>query len=373
MGLVTVAGLLRTASSDRKEISLNACLARYAVASLIVLLFVGAVFLFGCAVSGAAEESPISIYSLMHQASVAFQAGRFSEAGELFLQQAQSHDREEHKAWFNAGASFWNAGRKKEALQYYEKAVDVNPLYFLGHKRLAVRYESNEQMKLAEQHRDHALAIRKVEKAMTPLREKAHTIRTKGGDWYHATALVHENSAQAYESLGHPEFAKAERHLAEQSRAELAVETARLQKMQQQPQLDAQERASNAKVLNALVDMNAHINSANPAVPPSSSQAALGQGFGMLQQAYSGYSQIAGAYDRQLQSQREAIHQQGQQAQAALADPKQSKLQGDAQQRTRALQERLEALEQQASAYLADKGLLDEKDLRESDLDVLDL
>lgn len=320
-----------------------------------------------------AEESQVRFVTIQSQACSTFQAGRFSEAGELFLQQAQSHDRDEYKAWFNAGASFWNAGRKKESLQYYEKAVDVNPLYFLGHKRLAVRYESIEQMKLADRHRDLALAIRKVEKAMTPLWEKAHTIRTKGGDWYHATALVHEKSAQAYESLGHPEFAKAERHLAEQSRAELAVETARLQKMQQQPQLDAQERASNAKVLNALVDMNAHVNSANPAVPPSSSQAALGQGFGMLQQAYSGYSQIAGAYDRQLQSQREAIHQQGQQAQAALADPKQSKLQGDAQQRTLALQKRLEAIEQEAAAYLVEQGLLDEKDERAAQQDGLDL
>lgn len=320
-----------------------------------------------------ADVSLITIVSLKSQAVSAFQSGQFAEAGELFIQQARVRDGEEHKAWFNAGASLWNAGRRKEALQHYEKSVAVNPLYFVGHKRLAIRYESIEQMKLAERHRDHALAIRKVEKAMSPMREKAYAIRTKGGDWNQATALIHEKSGQAYDSLGYPEFAKVERQLAERSRAERVAETARLQKLQQQPQLDAQERARNAEVLSALADMNAHVKSASPAVPPSSSQEALNQGVGMFQQAYSGYSQIAGAYDQQLQIQREAIHQQGQQAQTTIADPKQAQLQGAAQQRTLALQRRLETIEQEAAAHLVEQGLLDEKDERAAQQDSLDL
>lgn len=354
-----------------------------------ILRWTGSVSVLGLVITGwivllparslvQAEESSISISSPKQQAVAAFQAGRFDEAAQLFAQQAQSHEGDEHKAWFNAGASYWNAGRKKDALQMYEQAVAASPLYFLGHKRLAIRYESAEQTQLAQQHRNHALAIRKVEKAMKPLWDKAHTIRTKGGDWYHATALVHEKSAQAYESLGHPEFAKAERQLAERSRTELAAETARLQKLRQQPQLDAQERASNAKILNALTGMTAQggaMNLGASSAPSLGSGGAgsMGQGLGMLQQAYSGYSQIAGAYDHQLQQQREAIHQQGQQTQAALADPKQAQLQGDAQQRTLALQKRLEAIEQEAAAYLVEQGLLDEKDERATQQDGLDL
>ena len=311
----------------------------------------------------AAEGSSTSAVSLKSQAQSAFQAGRFAEAVELFLQQVQMQDGEQHKAWFNAGASFWNAGRKKEALQHYEKAVEVNPLYFHGHKRLAIRHETSGHSREAELHRDHALAIRKVEKAMAPLWEKAHGIRTKGGDWRHATALVHEKSAEAYERLKYPEFAKAERRLADKSRAELTAETARSQQSKEEAQQNIQDRANNAKILSYLATMNPNIPSGIESI----------SGVGMLQQGYSGYSQIADAYERQLSEQREAIHQQGQQTQAALADPKQAKAQRDAQQRTRALQQRLEEIEQEAALYLADQGLLDENDIRASDLDSLDM
>ena len=159
-----------------------------------------------------AEVSALTIISVKSLALAAFQSGRFDEAAQLFAQQAQSHEGDEHKAWFNAGASYWNAGLKKEAFQMYEQAVAVSPLYFLGHKRLAIRYEAADQIPAAEKHRNHVLAIRKVEKAMKPLWEKSYSIRTKGGDWRKAMVLVHEKSAQAYETLGHPDFARAERN-----------------------------------------------------------------------------------------------------------------------------------------------------------------
>jgi hypothetical protein len=311
----------------------------------------------------AAGGSSTIAVSLKSQAQSAFQAGRFAEAGEFFLRQVHEQDGEQHKAWFNAGASFWNAGRKKEALQHYEKAVEVNPLYFLGHKRLAIRHETSGHNREAEQHRDHALAIRKVGKAMAPLWEKAHSIRTKGGDWHQATALVHEKSAEAYERLRYPEFAKVERQLADKSRAELTEETARSQQRQTEAQNNIQDRATNAKILNSLSAMNPNIPSGIEGI----------SGLGMLQQAQRGYSQIADAYERQLGEQREAINQQGQQTQAALADPKQAKAQRDAQQRTSALQQRLEEIEQEAALYLADEGLLDPSEVRDSDSDTLDL
>lgn len=323
-------------------------------------VFISVAFVMLAAPLTAGGQSTIAV-SLKSQAQSAFQAGRFAEAAELFMQQAQLHDNE-HKVWFNAGASFWNAGRRNEALQYYEKAVGINSLYFLGHKRLAIRHETAGHSREAEQHRDHALAIRKVERAMAPLWEKAHGIRTKGGDWHRATALVHEKSAEAYERLGYPEFAKAERRLADKSQTELAAETARSQQRQNEVQQSVQDRVTNAKILNSLTAMNPNVLSGIGGV----------SGGDMLQQAYGGYSRIADAYEHQLGAQREAIHIQGQQAQAALTDPKQAKLQGDAQQRTRALQQRLEAIEQEAAAYLADQGLLDEKDVRDSDLDTLD-
>ncbi len=325
-------------------------------------VLVSVAFVMLAAPLAAGGQSTIAV-SLKSQAQSAFQAGRFAEAGELFLQQVQVQDGEHHKAWFNAGASFWNAGRKKEALQHYEKSVEVNPLYFLGHKRLAVRHETAGHPREAEQHRDHALAIRKVEKAMVPLWEKAHDIRTKGGDWHQATALVHEKSAEAYDRLRYPEFSKAERRLADKSRSELTTETARSQQMQTEAQKNIQDRATNAKILNSLAAMNPNFPSGIESV----------SGIGMLQQGYSGYSQIADAYERQLSEQREAIHQQGQQTQAALTDPKQATTQRDAQQRTRALQQRLEEIEQEAALYLADQGLLEGNDVRDSDLDTLDL
>lgn len=326
--------------------------------------FPGAIlFVITLASVSLAEESPTRLLPAKFQAQSAFQAGRFAEAGELFLQQVQVQDGEQHKAWFNAGASFWNAGRNKEALQHYEKAVEVNPLYFLGHKRLSIRHEISGHSREAEQHRDHALAIRKVEKAMAPLWEKAHGIRTKGGDWHHATALVHEKSAEAYERLRYPEFAKAERRLADKSRAESTAETARSQQMQTEAQQNIQDRATNTKILNSLAAMTPNIPSGIESI----------SGVGILQQGYSGYSHIADAYERRFSEQREAIHQQGQQTQAALADPKQTKAQRDAQQRTRALQQRLEDIEQEAALYLADQGLLEENDVRNSDLDTLDL
>ncbi len=95
-------------------------------------------------------------------------------------------------------------------------------------------------------------------------------------------------------------------------------------------------------------------------------------GLGALEQGFGAYADTMQMFEGKLQAQREEIRQQGQQAQAALADPKQAQLQRNAQQRTMELQKKLEAMEQQAMAYLVSEGLLEENEAL-NDGDTLDL
>lgn len=347
-------------------------------ACFCILVLLGLMAVAGCsgrmgAFSGAESAAPPEP-NFQQQARAAFAESRFAEAAQLFSLQAQSHEGEEHKAWFNAGASYWNANQQKQALQIYEQAVASAPLYFRGHKRLAIRYESIGLQKESEQHRNHALAIRKVEHASSPLWEKANSIRGRGIDWFKAAALVHDKVAQAYESLGYPEFAKVERQLADQKRMEEATETAKLQQMRKQPQMDAQNRAQNTQLLSSLTNMTAHGFKTKPFTPMSmhSSQNSTTQGMNLVQQAYGGYSQLMGSLEQGMQQQREATYQQGQQAQAALVQADQVQAQQRARDRTDALQRRLQQAEQEASEYLAEQGLLDTSDVP-GDKDTLDL
>jgi hypothetical protein len=103
----------------------------------------------------------------------------------------------------------------------------------------------------------------------------------------------------------------------------------------------------------------------------SSSARTAVAGLGALEQSLGAYANTMQMFEPQLQAQREAVRQQGQQAQAALADPKQAQLQRNAQQRTMELQKRLEEMEKQAAEYLVAEGIFDEPEAL-NDHDTLD-
>ncbi|MCA9458245.1 MAG: tetratricopeptide repeat protein, partial [Nitrospira sp.] len=158
-----------------------------------------------------------SASSIKTHAEEAFRNSRFEEAAQLFTSQAQVEKNNRHKAWFNAGASYWNAGQKTQALEAYEQAVVVNPLYRKGHIRLTNKYASLGRTELSNKHKQHAKAIQQVTKVMLPHWDKANQLRGRGADYDYAAATIHDACAQYYDEQGMPELAAAERKLAEQS------------------------------------------------------------------------------------------------------------------------------------------------------------
>ena len=312
------------------------------------------------------------------QAGSAFQAHHFDEAAQSFTLQARVGGIDEHKAWFNAGASYWNAGKKREALEAYEQAVAVNPMYSKGHIRLTNKYASLGRVELSAKHKKHAKAIQQVAKLMSPHWDKANQLRGRGADYDYAAATIHDTCAKYYEEQGLSELAEAERKLADRSRMEGQLAKAKAGAGDRQARTDAEDRAFRTEVLGTLKDMTATATKVNPASPftlnsgGSSEAKSAVMGLGAVEQSFGAYANTMQMFEGKLQAQREEIKQQGQQAQIALADPKQAQLQRNAQQRTLELQKRLEDMEQQAMAYLVQEGILDEPELT-GDHDTLDL
>lgn len=323
---------------------------------------------------GAASSVPLGTAQPEHL----FRAQRFDEAAHTFVQQARAGGTDAHKAWFNAGAAYWNAGKQTQALDAYEQAVAVNPLYRKGHLRLTNKYASLGRTDLSEKHKKHAKAIQQITKVMLPYWDKANQLRGRGADYDYAAATIHEASAKYYDEQALPEFAAAERKLADQSRAAGQVAKTQAGAAERQARSEAEDRAFRTEVFGSLKDLTATVTNVNPTSPfaPTSggrSEAKMAvAGMGALEQSFGAYAETMQMFEPQLQAQREEIRRQGGQAQAALADPKQAQLQRNAQQRTLELQKKLEAMERQAMAYLAAEGILDEAETV-GDWDTLDL
>jgi tetratricopeptide (TPR) repeat protein len=312
------------------------------------------------------------------QPEVSFREQRFAEAAEAFVFQAKSGATDPHKAWFNAGASYWNAGQKPQALEAYEQAVAVHPLYSKGHLRLTNKYASLDQADLSAKHKKHAKTIQQVTKVMLPHWAKANQLRGRGADYDYAAATIHDACAQYYDEQGLPEFAAAERKLADQSRAAGQAAKTNAGASARQARTDAEDRAFRTEVFGTLKDLTATVTNVDPVAPFSSYSGGRSEtkmavaGLGVLEQSFGAYANTMQMFEPQLQAQREAVRQQGQQAQAALADPHQAQLQRSAQQRTMELQQKLAQMEEQAMQYLAAEGLLDESEPTNG-LDSLDL
>ena len=348
-----------------------------------IVIAIASVALIGCSTastsrdSGAPPSEPLSL-TRKDRAVEAFRAQRFDEAAQLFLQQARAGEKETHKAWFNAGAAYWNASLKTQALEAYEQAVAVNPLYSKGHLRLTNKYASLDRADLSAKHKKHAKAIQQITKVMLPYWDKANQLRGRGADYDYAAATIHEAGAKYYDEQGLPEFAAAERTLAEQCRAAGQVAKTQAGAAERQARSEAEERAFRTEVFGSLKDLTATVTNVNPASPFAPASGGRSEvkmavaGMGALEQSFGAYADTMQMFEGKLQAQREEIRQQGQQAQVALADPKQAQLQRDAQQRTLELQKKLEAMEQQAMAYLAAEGVLDEAETP-GDRDSLDL
>jgi tetratricopeptide (TPR) repeat protein len=327
-------------------------------------------------------------------AVVAFQHQQYDTAIQLFKEQLKSGVKDEHKLWFNIGASYWNLRQKDDALEAYEQAAAVNPLYLKAHNRLGGHYFLLERKDKAASHAKVAAAIRSVDRDFAPFWDKANDMRAKGAVYYKAVATLHETAAGRYEKLGLSAQAEAERKLAEQSRAEEARERQRPIQEAQRAETEAEERVFNAELLGTVKDLSATIMKVNPDAPfAGSNMYAMGgsafmnaptkplggnsgqtamAGLGVAEQAFGTYADILNAYGSQLQAQREAVYQQGQKAQDALADPTQAKIQQDARKRTESLMKQLEEAERLANEYLAEQGEL--ADIEEkSERDTLDL
>ncbi len=306
-----------------------------AVDTLIVIAYVA---LIGySSVSRPKESSAVSSepppLAQKDQAATAFRVQRFEEAAHLFTVLAKAGGVDEHKAWFNAGASYWNAGQQTQALEAYEQAVAVNPLYRKGHIRLTNKYAAGGRPDLSTKHKGHAKAIQQVTKAMVPHWDKANQLRGRGPDYDYAAATIHEASAKYYDEQGMPELAAAERKLANQSRADGQVTKAKAGAAEQQVRTEAEDRAFRTEVFGTLKDLTATAANVNPASPFAPSENAGSEvrtavaGMGALEQGFGAYADTMQMFEGKLQAHREEIRQQGQQALAALADPAQAQLQ----------------------------------------------
>lgn len=327
-------------------------------------------------------------------AVAAFDHREYDKAIQLFKEQLKSGVQDEHKVWFNIGAAYWNLGQQSDALVAYGQAVTVNPLYLKAHNRLGAHYFLLGRKDQAASHAKVVAAIKRVDRMFATAWEKAHAMRARGAVYFKAVAKLHDTAAQQYEKFGLPAQAEAERKLAEQSRREEIRERQRPMQEAQRAQAEAEERAFNIELLGTVKDLSATIMKVDPntaigdpsmfstaggGMMNASSTSLGGQGghmaiagLGAAEQVFGTYAEILNAYGSQLQSQRQAVYQQGQTAQAALADPAQAKMQNDARKRTESLMKKLEETERLATEYLAEQGELDsvrEKD----DRDTLDL
>lgn len=312
------------------------------------------------------------------EAEGAFQAQHFDKAAHLFMLQAKSGGKEEHKAWFNAGASYWNAGDKRQALEAYEQAVAVNPLYLKGHLRLTNKYALLKRAEPSAKHKKYAVTIQGLTKKMLPMWDQVNTMRAQGKDWYEAAAVIHEASAEFYAKQGLQDCAETERKLADQSRLEGQAAAAKAIMAKQDSKSDTVQATFRAEVLGTVKDLTATFTRTDPITPfefgaggGATAKTAVA-GLGVLESSLSGYAGMLQAFEGRLQEQRETARQQGQQAQAALADPAQAQTQRTAQQRTIALQKKMEQMEQVAKAMLAEQGALEDGDVT-GNRDTLDL
>jgi len=63
------------------------------------------------------------------------------------------------RIYYNLGLTYGNLGRYKEAIQQYQKALELNPNYFLAQNNIAVMYYYEKQYTLAIKHADQALKL----------------------------------------------------------------------------------------------------------------------------------------------------------------------------------------------------------------------
>ena len=334
--------------------------------------------------AGSSTESPLSAVAAFHQQ-------QYAKAIELFTQQLQPGTKDEPKLWFNLGASYWNAGQKRESLDAYEQAAALNPLYLKAHQRLGAHFKALGSKGPASQHLKVATTIQRVEKMLAPAWDKAQRMRAKGPIYFKAQAKLHDTAAETYDKAGFSPQADAERKLAVLSRQDEERERRQPMEAAQRAQAEADERAFNTELLGTVKDLSATVMKVNPDSPfgspsmgasgfSSSPAKSLGgnsgqmaiAGLGIAEQSLGAYSDILNAYEGKLQAQREAVRQQGLQAQAALADPAQAKAQQQARQRTQQLLQQLEELERLAVQELGDE-LTAEGIVVEGDHDTLDL
>lgn len=337
-------------------------------------------FLASCATSTnvpsqAENSNGSSTASYQKEAESAFQAQQFDRAAQLFVAQAKTRESDQHKTWFNVGASYWNNGNQQDSLKAYEEAVLLYPPYVKAHTRLAKHYFELGDKPTAVKHAKTIKTIQKVEKAASPYWEKAHAIRGRGGDWYKAESLIHQKMAGAYAKLNYPKLAAYERKNAEVSLAKETEERARPGREAKAANEEADSRAFNAELLATIGDATALVlNVDAPTMGNGSTTSSLGsgggaglapissggsrnanlavQGIGGLQQSYQAYADTLNMFEGKLRQQREAAYQQGQEAQAALSNPDQAKIHQEAQGRTDALRLRLERAEKLAKQYL---------------------
>ena len=368
-----------------------------AISGALAVLFLGAIA--GCAqtsetVTSQASLTPTRTNSVTPSpvsAVDAFHQQQYAQAIELFKQQLQPGTKGEPKVWFNLGASHWNAGHKTDALEAYTQAAALNPLYLKAHHRLAAHYRALGSKDQALKHAKVGTVIQRTDKTFERMVDKASAMRAKGAVYFKSMALVHDKKAEYYDKASFPPQAEAERKLAVLSRQDEERERRQPLEAAQRAQAEADERAFNAELLGTVKDLSATIMKVNPdspfgstgmgasgfVSPPSKSlggnsgQMAIGA-LGIAEQSMRAYSDILNASEGKLQAQREAVRQQGLQAQAALTDPVQAKAQQQARQRTQQLLQQLDDLERVAAEELGDELAL-EGAVTEGDRDTLDL
>jgi tetratricopeptide (TPR) repeat protein len=88
------------------------------------------------ALDRAATVNPSKAETFMLMASVYDAKGDKAKADEMFQKVAQIDPRNAAILFFNAGVKSWNENRPKEAIQAYQKAVEIDPNYAQAHREL---------------------------------------------------------------------------------------------------------------------------------------------------------------------------------------------------------------------------------------------
>ena len=99
-----------------------------------------------------------SVTSLVNLGSIASEEGRLVDA-ELYLRRAALRDPTNTTIWIQAGRSFWEAGRNREAVRVYEKAVGLGAFDFDTLLRLGIAQANTEQSEAALNTLERALKI----------------------------------------------------------------------------------------------------------------------------------------------------------------------------------------------------------------------